>query len=68
MFKTVKNLTVKLHQDQGGSYFVEMALVLIGVALVVFTSASGLATNGIVPKYTGISTEIQSVSIPDLTP
>ena len=63
-----KNLVVELNKDQGGSYFVEMALVLIGVAFVVFTAASGLATNGIVPKYTGMTTEITSVPVPDLNP
>jgi Flp pilus assembly pilin Flp len=57
-----------LYKDQRGSYFVEMALVLIGVALAVFTAASGLANNGVVPKYTAITTEIQNVTVPDLTP
>jgi Flp pilus assembly pilin Flp len=42
----------------GGSYFVEMALVLVGVALAVFTAASNLSTNGIVPKYNSITTEM----------
>lgn len=66
MVKKVKEMLVALHDDEGGSYFVEMALVLIGVAFVVFTAASGLADDGIVPKYDAISTEIQSVSVPDL--
>ena len=68
MFKKAKGFFEELHNDQKGSYFVEMALVLIGVALSVFVAAGGLATNGIVPKYTAITTQIQAVTVPDLTP
>ena len=67
MIKKVKEMLVALHEDQGGSYFVEMALVLIGVAFVVFTAASGLANEGIVPQYNDISAEIQDVEV-NLTP
>lgn len=68
MFKKAKGFLGELHNDQKGSYFVEMALVLIGVALAVFTAANTLATSGIVPKYTEITTKIQAVNVPDLTP
>jgi len=68
MIQKLKGILAEIHKDEKGSYFVEMALVLVGVGLTVFVAASGLATNGIVPKYTGISTEIQGVSVPDLTP
>ena len=68
MLQRARGLLCAIHRDQKGSYFVEMALVLVGVGLTVFVAASGLATNGIVPKYTGMSTEIQGVSVPDLTP
>jgi len=66
MFKKAKEMLVALHEDQGGSYFVEMALVLIGVAFVVFNAASGLANDGIVPKYTGITEKIKDVIVPTL--
>ncbi|HBV98025.1 MAG: hypothetical protein JL50_01040 [Peptococcaceae bacterium BICA1-7] len=66
MTKKAKKVMVALHEDQGGSYFVEMALVLIGVAFVVFNAASGLANDGIVPKYNNISTQIQGVAVPSL--
>ena len=66
MLQRARGLLCAIHRDQKGSYFVEMTLVLVG--LTVFVAASGLATNGIVPKYTGMSTEIQAVSVPDLTP
>jgi len=68
MFQKAKGILNAIHHDQEGSYFVEMALVLIGVGLTVFVAASGLSTNGIVPKYNSISTEIQAVTVPDLTP
>lgn len=68
MFKMAKVFAASIHHDQGGSYFVEMALVLIGVALSVFLAASGLATNGIVPKYEDITNWIDSVDVPEPTP
>jgi len=68
MLRNAKAILTAIHKDQKGSYFVEMALVLIGVGLTVFVAASGLSTNGIVPKYNDISTQIQAVSVPDLTP
>lgn len=68
MHKKAKGLVAVLNRDQRGSYFVEMALVLIGVAMAVFFSASNLSTNGIAPKYSEITTEIQNVDVPDLTP
>lgn len=68
MIKKLKCIVNTLHNDQKGSYFVEMALVLIGVALTVFVAASGLSNNAITPKYNGISTEIQSVPVPNLRP
>ncbi|MCL6479781.1 MAG: hypothetical protein K6T65_15505 [Peptococcaceae bacterium] len=66
MIKKVNEFIGALHRNENGSYFVEMALVLIGVALAVFTAANGLANNAIVPKYNSISTEIQDVDVPDL--
>lgn len=66
MIKKAKEMLAALHEDQGGSYFVEVALVLIGVAFVVFTAAHGLANDGIVPKYDDISTEIQNATVPTL--
>lgn len=66
MFKKVKEMLTALHEDQGGSYFVEVALVLIGVAFVVFSAAAGLANDGIVPKYEDISDEIEGATVPTL--
>ena len=68
MFKKAKGFIGVLHNDQKGSYFVEMALVLIGVALSVFVAASGLAANGIAPRFNDITTQLQGVTVPDLTP
>ena len=68
MFKKAKRILAGIHGNQSGSYMVEMALVLIGVALTVYTAASGLSNNAIVPKYNSISQEIQNVTVPDLTP
>jgi len=68
MFQKTKGIFSAIHNDEKGSYFVEMALVLIGVGLTVFVAASGLSTNGIVPKYNSITTEITNVAVPDLTP
>ena len=64
MFKKAKGFLGELHNDQKGSYFVEMALVLIGVALAVFTAANTLATGGIAPKYTEIKDYILTVHTP----
>ncbi|NTW06149.1 MAG: hypothetical protein HGA27_08555 [Peptococcaceae bacterium] len=58
----------KLINEEKGSYMVEMALVLVGVALTVFVAASSLSTDGIVPKYESIKNEVLSVPVPDLTP
>lgn len=66
MLKEVKKLVVALHSDQEGSYFVEMALVVIGVALTVFAAAQGLANNGITPTYNRISTELGTATVPDI--
>jgi hypothetical protein len=68
VFKKVRQVLGSLRSGQRGSYFVEMALVLLGVALAVFTSASSLSTEGVVPKYNDITTEIKNVYVPDLTP
>ncbi|KJS02166.1 MAG: hypothetical protein VR68_03910 [Peptococcaceae bacterium BRH_c4a] len=64
MFQKSKEILTAIHHDQKGSYFVEMALVLIGVGLTVFVAASGLANNGIVPKYTDIKTYISGINTP----
>ena len=64
MFQKAKGILTAIHNDEKGSYFVEMALVLIGVGLTVFVAASGLANNGIVPKYTDIKTYISGINTP----
>ncbi|MCL6612755.1 MAG: hypothetical protein K6T66_14560 [Peptococcaceae bacterium] len=64
MMKKVKGFAEALHGDEKGSYFVEMALVLIGVALAVFSAASGLTNNALVPKYNSISNYINNVNPP----
>lgn len=66
MIKKVGSLVKALHRDEKGSYFMEMALVLIGVALAVFSAANELASNALVPKYNSITTEIQNVTVPNL--
>ncbi|MCL4441582.1 MAG: hypothetical protein M1609_13625 [Firmicutes bacterium] len=66
MFKEVQMFLEALHSDQKGSYFVEMALVVIGVALTVFAAAQGLANNGITPTYNRISTEIGNATVPNI--
>lgn len=68
MFSKAKKVFQQLHREETGSYMVEMALVLIGVALATFMAASNLSSGGIVPKYDAIRTEITNVAIPDLTP
>ena len=68
MFKKAKSLLTGLHKSEEGSYMVEMALVLIGVALTVYAAASGLSNDALVPTYEGITTELESVNVPDLTP
>jgi Flp pilus assembly pilin Flp len=68
MIKKVKRFIGDLNKDQNGSYMVEAALVMVGVALTVYAAAAGLSNNAIVPKYNGISTQIQSLPVPDLTP
>ncbi len=66
MIKKVRGFAEALHRDEKGSYFVEVALVLIGVALAVFTAANGLASNALVPKYSEITNKISNVSVPNL--
>ena len=68
MFKKAKGFLEVLHRSEEGSYMVEMALVLIGVALTVYAAASGLSNDAIVPTYNSIATELESVEVPDLTP
>lgn len=68
MLKKAKGYIGVLHNDQKGSYFVEMALVLIGVALAVFTAANGLATQGIAPRFNEIQSRLGEVTVPDLKP
>jgi hypothetical protein len=68
MKKRFWHLISKLTCEENGSYMVEMALVLVGVALTVFVAASSLSTDGIVPKYESIKNEVLSVPVPDLTP
>lgn len=66
MLKKVGNFIKRLHEDEGGNYFVEMALVLILLTLAIAGNATNLQTQGIAPKYTGITTELNAVSVPTL--
>ncbi len=66
MIKKIAGLTKVLCRDEKGSYFVEMALMLMGVALVVFLAASELSSDTLVPKYNEISNKINSVQVPNL--
>ena len=68
MFQKARDFVVSIHKDENGSYMVEMALVLIGVALTVYAAASSLSTDAIVPTYNSIATELESVDVPNLTP
>lgn len=68
MIQNAWEMLKKLNRDSSGSYMVEMALVLIGVALTVYGAASGLANNAIVPQYDTITSKIHGVSVPDLVP
>lgn len=66
MFKEGKEILKALHSHQKGSYFVEMALVVIGVALTVFAAAQGLANNGITPTYNKITQELGNATVPQI--
>lgn len=68
MIERAKGLLKGLLADQEGSYMVEMALVLIGVALTVYGAASELSDSAIVPKYGEITRRIENVEVPGLTP
>lgn len=68
VIKKVKNVLLLFHNEEKGSYMVEMALVLVGVALTVFMAASNLSTEGIIPQYEAITDEVKGVAVPDLTP
>lgn len=68
MFQKAKSALSQLHQNQEGSYMVEMALVLIGVALTVYAAASNLSSDALVPTYNEITDNLQEVDVPDLTP
>lgn len=66
MIGKAKALLVTVHKDRRGSYFIEMALVVIGIALAVFTAASGLASQGIAPTYDEITNKLQNATVPDI--
>lgn len=64
--KKVKELFKNLHRDESGNYFVEIALALIGISLVIYGAVNSLATDGINPTYEGIKNELLTVQIPSL--
>ncbi len=56
----------KLHTNQSGSYFVEMALVLIGVALAYLLRPAALLLTASCPSTTAYTTEISNMPVPNL--
>ena len=66
MFKQVKIFLQYLDRDQQGSYFIEMALVVIGVALTVFAAAQSLASEGIAQTYSNIEGKLKDATVPDI--
>ena len=56
----MKNILGKLHKDQGGSIFVEMALLIIGVVFVV-ASQMNLLGSALGEKIGDIKTQVEQV-------
>lgn len=56
----------KLHKNEKGNYFVEIALAMIIIVLVIAGNISTMVQQGIVPKYQGITSEIGDVPVPML--
>lgn len=58
----MKKMILRLHRDENGSVFVEMALLIIGVVLVVATHMNGLGSS-LGDKIDEIKTEVEQVGI-----
>ena len=56
----------KLHKNEKGNYFVEIALAMIIIVFVIAGSISYMVNEGITPKYRDITTEIRGVGVPKL--
>ena len=56
----------KLHKNEKGNYFVEIALAMIIIVFVIASSMSDMVDRGIAPKYKGITDKIEDVRVPDL--
>ncbi|MHB8157419.1 MAG: hypothetical protein ACYDEQ_08520 [Desulfocucumaceae bacterium] len=56
----MKNILKKLHKDQGGSIFVEMALLIIGVVFVV-ASQMNLLGSALGEKIGDIKAQVEQV-------
>ncbi|MCL5058569.1 MAG: hypothetical protein M1130_11405 [Actinobacteria bacterium] len=56
----MKGLLASLHRDQGGSVFVEMALLIIGVVFVVASHMNQLGSS-LGSKIDDIKTEVEQV-------
>ena len=58
----------KLHKNEKGNYFVEIALAMIIIVFVIASSMSAMVQQGIVPKYKEITEEIERINVPDINP
>lgn len=56
----------RLFEDNRGSAFIENGLWIIVVVLLVAGAGYALANQGIKTKFEGISSEVQSVSVPNI--
>ncbi|MFZ5645593.1 MAG: hypothetical protein ACOY46_18675 [Bacillota bacterium] len=56
----------RLFRDSRGSAFIENGLWIIVVVLLVAGAGYALANQGIKAKFEGISSEVQSVSVPNI--
>ena len=56
----------KLHKNEKGNYFVEIALAMIIVVFVIAGSMSKMVQDGIVDKYDKITAEIIKVQVPGI--
>ena len=58
----------KLHKNEKGNYFVEIALAMIIIVFVIAGSISDMVNRGIKPKYTEITNKIERVEVPVVDP
>ena len=58
----------KLHKNEKGNYFVEIALAMIIIVFVIASSMATMVREGSVPKYDEITQEIGEVRVPDISP